>query len=75
MSLALIAAGIFLGFVVFGVWGDVLIGAVIVGTARLAEAASKSVSRGLRRTQRGLHRAPAERHAPVSLARAETNQR
>jgi hypothetical protein len=74
MSLALVAAGIFLGFVLFGVWGDLVIGALVVGAARLVEAASASVARR-RSSEREEHRAPAEVHAPVSLARAESSQR
>ena len=50
MSLALITTGIFLGFLLLGLWGDVVIGAIIVGAARLAEAADtlrrKELTRG-----------------------------
>jgi hypothetical protein len=53
MSLALIGAGFFLGIVLLGLWGDVVIGAIIVGAARLAEAAARPIARTLSSTQRG----------------------
>ena len=57
-----IGAGILIGIFLFGLWGDVVVGAVVVAVAALAGAGATLVARG---TARGLRRAgsPASRVA------------
>jgi hypothetical protein len=74
MSLALITAGTLFGILLLGLWGDVVIGAIIVGAARLVEAAAKPVARGPWSTHGRESRAPAQPRAHAPLARAESSR-
>jgi hypothetical protein len=76
MILPLITAGVLAGFVFVGFWGDVAIGALIVGAARLGEAVATTIARTWHRTRRGLSgRTQAERRAPASPVGVESGQR
>jgi hypothetical protein len=75
MSLALIGAGTVLGIFVLGVWGDVVIGAVVVGAARLVEAAARPVKRRLRAQRAPSGRVAAEPRRRAPLVRAGSSQR
>ena len=70
MSLVLITAGTLFGILLLGLWGDVVIGAIIVGAARLVEAAAKPVASGPWTTHRRQSRAAADPrpHAPPTRA-------
>ncbi len=76
MSFPLIGAGVFLGIFLMGLWGDVVIGALIMGAARLAEAMAKPVAHTWRRARHGpSFRAPAEPRPPAALVRAGSSER
>jgi len=74
MSLALVTAGTLFGILLLGLWGDVVVGALIVGAARLGEAAAKPVARGPWRTHRRQSRASTQSRAHAPLARAKSSQ-
>jgi hypothetical protein len=74
MSLALITAGTLFGILLLGLWGDVVVGAIIVGAARLVQAAAKRVAPGPWSTHRRQSRAPADPRAHAPVARAESSR-
>jgi hypothetical protein len=76
MSLALIGAGVLFGIFLLGLWGDVVIGTLVVGAARLAEAMVRPVAHTWRRARHGpSFRAPAEPRPPAALVRAGSSER
>lgn len=74
MSLALITAGTLLGILLLGLWGDVVVGAIIMGAARLVEAAAKPVAQRPWSTHRRESRTPAEPRAHAPVAPAESSR-
>jgi hypothetical protein len=69
MSLALITTGILFGILLLGLWGDVVIGAIIVAAARLVEATAKPLP-----PRPWSSRAPADPRAHAPLTRAESSR-
>ena len=74
MSLALITTGALFGILLLGLWGDVVIGAIIAGAARLVDAAAKPFAPGSWSTHRRQSRAAADPHAHAPLPRAESSR-
>jgi hypothetical protein len=74
MSLALITTGILFGILLLGLWGDVVIGAIIVAAARLVEATAKPLPPRPWSTHRRQSRAPADPRAHAPLTRAESSR-
>lgn len=75
MSLALITTGTLFGILLLGLWGDAVIGAIIVGAARLIEAGAKLLARWPASTHRRQIRTPAEPGVRASLARGGSGRR
>ena len=75
MSLALITTGTLFGILLLGLWGDAVLGAIIVGAARLIEAGAKLLARWQGSMHRRQSRTPAEPGARAPLVRAEGGRR